>query len=270
MVLVLSYVLSFSTILHFVSFLPLLAKPEEPFCAFYHRFSTALAGISFGAAFFALWFRVYVVFYHHPLIKSSLNKCVRYLSKAAVVFLAIMIGVNLANFLSAPPYKTCSLGCLRVRDESQQALKWGMLIASAVLFQATLLFLFVFPLFMHRKKMITSGFQSTVVMPIVKRAFITALFCTLSNVIIGLYGIISNERFTYIRHIVYGINFIVSLVALICFSADWKERLCPCYLKDDNSRTRDPTIRGSHYHCSANVNSVSQGVKNQEVNSQSV
>ena len=216
-----------------------------------------MAGISFSAAFFALWFRIYIVFYKHPLIKQSLNKWVLILSKAAVVFLAVMVGVNLGNFLSAPAYTTCTYGCLRVKDDTHSAVKWGTLIASSVLSQATLLFLFVYPLILHRKNMLNSGFQSSTVMPIIKRAFVTAICCTISNIAIGLYGIAIDEKFTYIRHIVYGINFVISLIALICLSVDWKERLFPCYLiYKQRKQIRSPTMRNGHCHCNVQVYSI--------------
>ena len=227
-----------------------------------------MAAVSFTAAFFALWFRVFIIFYRHPLIKASLSKFVIVMSKAVVLFLVVMVGVNLFNFLTAPAYVTCPFGCMRVKDETQSALKWGMLVASVVLFQATLLFLFVYPLIMHRKNMINSGFQSKLVLPIIKRAFVTAIFCIISNIVIGFYGIASEEKFTYIRHIVYGINFVISLVALLCFSADWKERLFPCYLVHmQRNATRSPTLRsGSHYHCNIKINSIAGNMKDANAN----
>ena len=261
-VLVLSFVLCFSTLFHFVSLLPLIniehQPPREPFCVFYHRFTTIMAGISFSCACFALWFRVYAIFYRHPIVRASIGRKVRFLSKSAVVYFFLMASVNLAAFLSAPPYETVSIGCRRRRSGSHSAIKWGLLVTSLVLFQATLFFLLVYPLVRHRKKTINLGNESTKVMPIIKRAFFTALVCVLSNTFTGLFGIVSKETFTYMRHLVYGANFIITLFALICFSVDWKERLFPCYLNYvlEKYPHRQTRITGRNRSLN-NVNSIS-------------
>ena len=202
----------------------------ERYCEFYHRFSTTMAGILFGSAYFAIWFRVYVIFYRQPIIRNLLKKPVTILSKLAVVFIFIMIVLNLGMFLSAPAYKTTPLGCLRVSNEGRSALKWSTLATCTAICQITLLFLFVYPLLLHQRKMLGQGFQSNKVMPIIKRAVIITIVIIMSNLFIAIYGIVVNEKYTYIRHLVYGINFIITLIALVCFNADWKDRFFPCYL----------------------------------------
>ena len=257
-VLVLTFVLCASTLLHFVSLLPVFFVEVENYCEFYHRFSTTVAAISFGSAYFAIWLRVYVIFYRQPLIKDSLKKPVMILSKLAVVFIFIMIVFNLAMFLSAPAYETTPLGCLRVSDKGRSALKWGTLITSAAICLITLLFLFVYPLLLHRRKMLRQGFQSNKVMPIIKRAVIITIVIITSNLFTALYGIVVNEKYTYIRHLVYGINFIITLIALVCFNADWKDRFFPALHTAALKRQRTLRTSVSNFHKeSINMKTVS-------------
>lgn len=271
MVLILSYALCFSTLLHFISLLPLINIQEEPlqepFCLFYHRFSTTMAGVSFGCSCFALWFRVYAIFYRHPFIRSTMSWKVRFLSKSAVVYLLLAVVVNLFAFLSAPPYETDPVGCRRTRSSSHTAIKWGLLISTFALFQVTLFFLLVYPLVRHRKQTLSLGNESTNIIPIIKRGFFTALVCVLSNAFTALFGIVSKETFTYMRHLVYGTNFVICLIALICFSADWRERLSPCYLNHVlKNRIRNRST--NQYRISANVTTISKSYRVNYVGSQ--
>ena len=266
MVLVLSFVVCFSTLFHFVSLLPLIniehQPPREPFCVFYDQFTTIVAGISFGCACFALWFRVYAIFYRKPIVRSSTSRKICFLSKSAVVYLFFMIIVTLAVFLSSPPYETVSIGCRRRSSGNNSAIKWSLAIASFILFQATLFFLLVYPLVRHRKKSIHLGNESTKVMPIIKRAFFTALVCVLSNALAAFYGIVSKETLTYVRHVVYGVNLTVILIALICFSVDWKERLFPCYLNYVLKKHPHRHVMYKSHYCSSNhVNSINYSQK---------
>jgi len=209
----------------------------EPFCAVQQRITTICGIVTFGSVYFALWFRVFSLFYSNPVIKKESPLAVNWLSKATVVFLALMLVTNSIIFLSAPPYKTTQEGCLKLQSHDGNAVKWGLLVTSTVLFQATLLCLFVHPLCLHRKQMLHHGFDAKSVMPVIRRAFVTAAVCILSDTANAVFAIANMQSLNYIRHTAYGCNMFINMVALICSFADWRRRLFP-FLKPSGRLSR--------------------------------
>ncbi|CAK8682766.1 uncharacterized protein LOC143470602 [Clavelina lepadiformis] len=224
---ILIWVVSCFYLLYIVMEIPLIYVQEEPYCVINHRITTISAIIILTCVYFALWFRVYSIFYRHPVIKRGSSRSVRIISKLTVIILGVMFVVNSVTFLTSPPYITEEVGCVKLPDPGHTVVKWGLLVTSTVVFQVTLLGLFVYPLIMHRRNTLHHGFDSKLVMPAIKRAFVTASICIVSDVLNSIYAIANNESLTYIRHTVYGCNLAINLIALICSNADWKQRLFP-------------------------------------------
>ena len=206
---------------------PLIAPPRRHYCQVYHRIK--IVAFAFGLAFsyFALWYRVYTLFYRNTAMRKTISKFVQILTFLPFILLILMVICNLIVFLSASAYQNTNCGCMAVQEKEKNFNKWILLVLSAVAFQATLLFSFIYPLYLHRKKMLSRGIDHTSIIPIVKRAAVIAAICITSDLITSGFGIVYNGDAVYLNHVVISLNLLVNLMGVIMSFATWRRKLFP-------------------------------------------
>ena len=205
----------------------LVSPPGSPFCSIYHRIKIVMYALALFTAYFVLWFRIYTVFYKNKVTQKKMGKTQQYLNYSALPLLCIMIIANLASFLTSPPYKNVSCGCIRVQSTEKGLVKWVILFAWITIFQVILLFSFIYPLCMHRKKMLVQGIDQTCIISVVKRAAIVTGACVLSDMINTAFAATYQGQTVYLNHVVFSSNLLTHFTATILSFATWKEMLFP-------------------------------------------
>ncbi|XP_076824764.1 uncharacterized protein LOC143470483 [Clavelina lepadiformis] len=248
--------LVFVTVISFLMYMlvemPLFWGVESPYCMHYHRTKIVCTAVGLFSVYFALWYRVYTVFYLNPLLRSTTSKPARVLNRLTLVFLFFMTIVNMTVFLVSPLYQTTPVGCLKVQSKKGASVKWGLLVSTTITFQLLLLYSLIYPLNVHRKKMHDRGLEGKTTFPLIKRAAITAGVVILSDTLNAVYALVNKQDIVYIRHIVYGTNMLINLLALLFSFTDWRERIFPWKTASDaderqitsfSSKSSRPTTR---------------------------
>ena len=174
-------------------------------------------------------------------MKQSVSKTLQVLNVFTLVFEFLMVGSNLFLFLSAPAYTNMPCACQAVQAKENNLVKWAVLVACTTAFQFTLLFTFIYPLHLHRKKMLNCQTDQRSIIPVVKRASVVAGVCVVSDLLNSGFAIAYKGETVYINHIVFSCNLIVNLMGVIFTFANWREKLLPCRKKKDHKETSTKT-----------------------------
>ena len=209
--------------------IPLFIPPTLLFCNVYDRIKTICYAGAIFCAYFALWYRIHSVFYSNSVMKQSISKLLQFIDIITIILLILMVGVNLFVFLSAPAYFNMPCACRDVQSNENNLVKWTILVACTTAFQFTLLFTFIYPLHLHRKKMLNCQIdQRSIIIPVVKRALAVAGVCVASDWLNFTFAIAYEEETVYVHHIVHGCNLIVNIMGVFLSFANWREKLFPC------------------------------------------
>ena len=184
-------------------------------------------GLSAICVYGALWFRIYTVFYKEAKTKKNTSKLLKYINFSAMPLLFLLVIANLVSLLITPPYISVGCGCTQLQSEEENLFNWALVAGCSVLLQLILLFSFSYPLYLHRKKMLSRGFDHKSVIPIVKRAAIVAAICILTDLLSFLFATLYHGPTLHLHHTVYGCDLLVNLAGTIFVFADWREKLFP-------------------------------------------
>ena len=217
--------------------IPLLVPPNDLFCKIYNQIKTFYYGGAGFCAYFALWYRIDSVFYRNSIVRQSISKPLQVLNYTAITFIVLMVGINLSIFLFDPANLILSVpcACQAVSSNKNNFIKWILLAASAIASQFILLFTFIYPLYLHRKKMLNRQTDQRSIIPVIKRASVVAGVCIVSDLLSFVYSVFSGAKTLYIHHVVYSCNLIVNLTGVVFTFANWREKLLPC--KKSNIQT---------------------------------
>ena len=160
-------------------------------------------------------------------MKKNVSKVLLFVNVSALPFLFLMIISNLFLFLSAPAYTSAGCGCKPEQSTESNTIKWIVLFSCTTAFQAILLFSFVYPLCMHRKKMLDDGVDHKFILSVVKRAAIVAGFCIACDLLNSVFAIVYSGQTVYVNNIVFSSTLIVNVVGVIASFADWRKKLFP-------------------------------------------
>ncbi|CAK8683047.1 unnamed protein product [Clavelina lepadiformis] len=214
-----------------VSELPLLTAQQAPFCEIQSKVKTACGALLYAFVYFSLWLRIYKLFYSNKCTMTVTNGVSRFLSRAALLIFLTSVVVAAWKFLSAPPYQTTINGCIKLKSQQVTSLKWGFLLGTTVTFEILLLYLLVYPLILHRRRMEIHGFDVAKIIPLIRKAFIVSLICIISDGATVLFAMVTEQPHGYLRHIVYGCNMLTNLLASLYSFSHWKDRLWPWNLR---------------------------------------
>ena len=210
--------------------IPLLVPPNDLFCKIYNQIKTVYYGGADFCAYFALWYRIHSVFYRNSVMKQSISKPLQVLNYAAITFIALMAVINLSIFLFAPANSIISAPCTcrALSVSGSKLVKWILLVTSTMTFQIILLFIFIYPLHLHRKKMLNHQTHQSSIILVVKRALAVAGVCIVSDLLGFVFSVFAESRTLYIHHIVYSSNLIVNITGVAFTFTNWREKLLPC------------------------------------------
>ena len=223
--------------------IPLLVPPNDLFCKIYNQIRIVCYGGAIFCAYFALWYRIHSIFYRNSIMKQSISKPLQVLNYTAITFIVLMVGINLSIFLFAPASSIISAPCTcrAVSSNGNNLIKWIVLVASTIAFQIILLFTFIYPLHLHRKKMLNRQTDQRHIIPVVKRALAVAGICIVSDLLGFVFSVFARGRTLYIHHIVYSSNLIVNITGVVFTFVNWREKLLPCKKSNIQSETSSKT-----------------------------
>ena len=183
---------------------------------------------------------------------------------SGLFFLVLMVICGVVLFLTSPGYtalKGC--GCVRRMPQDTKVIpnttRWIYLVAGGVIFHSVLLFSFVYPLYLHRKKMLrVGGNDRQSVFNDVKRATIAEIVNVTSDVAAFMTLVKLNSLTVFVHHCVFSVNLLINLTANIMSFANWKDRLFPFFknlhhVKGSNSEPNQ--IQATSSYTSQNVRS---------------
>jgi len=234
-----------SVLMYMTVELPLMWEMQEPFCFFYHVTKIMCTTSGLFTVYFTLWYRVHTLFYMNPLLRQTTSKLAQVLNKLTVVLLICMTVANAVAFITSPLYVTTPIGCMKVQKTKDTKLKWGLLVSTTILFQILLLFSLIYPLNLHRKRMMDRGMNTMSTKPIIKRAAIVAIVCIASDATNAIYALTNKEKIVYVRHVVYGSNMLINMLSVLLSFSDWKVRLFPWSSSVNGNGTRRPSVFSS-------------------------
>nr|XP_026693954.1 uncharacterized protein LOC113474971 [Ciona intestinalis] len=214
-------------LLYVVLELPLITRQHEPYCTIYEKTKVVCFGFSLMCIYSVLWLRMLKAFYLKPATGENLGKSLRFFSQVTFALLVAMTVIDTSIFLTASPYRTTALGCVKSTKSSRSVAKWIALIVTTTLCQGCLLFYFIYPLYVHRKRMGRHGIHSKSVLPLIKRLVAVLMMCIAANIVGYTFIAIYKSPTVYVTNIVLGSNLVFHLVALVYLFQDWKQRLNP-------------------------------------------
>ena len=214
-------------IIHMAIKIPLIFPPFPHFCSVYHRIKIISFALATICCYFTLWYRVFTVFYKNKSMRKNISKILHVVVLLPFILLFLMVVTNLTIFLSGPAQENIDCGCRAVQEKTQHTLKWAILVFWIISFQGTLLFSFIYPLYLHRKKMISRGLDHELIISVVKRAAIVAVVCVVSDLMNSAFAIMYKGETVYLNHIVISTNLLINLMGALMSFSNWKEKMFP-------------------------------------------
>ena len=211
--------------------LPLLVPPTQHFCNILYWIKTIAYAGAVSCAYFALWYRIYSIFYRNSIIKQSISKPLQVLNYMTVVLMVMMGGIVLAISFSSPAYSSMPCACRAMHSNENNVVFWIILVTCTTSFQFALLFTFTYPLYLHHKNMLNLQNDQKSIILVVKRASVVAGVCVVSDLLNFGFGVAYIGETVYINHVVYSCNLIVNLMGVVFTFTNWKEKLLPCRKK---------------------------------------
>ena len=224
-------------LLYVGSEISLLAPLTDIHCFIYQRFRIVVFALSLFSAYFVLWLRVFTVFYQNELTKDSIGKGWQILNFSALPLLIVMLGTNLAIFLTTPSYRVGPCGCMPVQSTESALFKWVVLMIWTTTFQIILLLSFIYPLCKHKKKLLSRGLDHKPIIAVVQRAAIVAGVCILSDALNTTFAVLYQVNTVYITHIVFSLNLIINLMGVFFSFKTWKDMMFPFRKEFERSTT---------------------------------
>lgn len=207
---------------------PLIAlPPPDQFCPVYHRIKQICYGVCLVSVYLTLWFRVFTAFYWDKVSKKSTSSCARFFNFFAIAFLVTITISNYIVFLSGPAYVTQAYGCAPVVATKSDRLKWIILGATTIVCQLIMLASLIYPLYLHRNKMLDRGCNTKTVIPLIKRSALMTGLCIASDLVTSVFATSYKSHTVYINHVVFSTNLLVNITCVICSFSDHREKLFP-------------------------------------------
>ncbi|CAK8691022.1 unnamed protein product [Clavelina lepadiformis] len=174
--------------------------------------------------------------YSDPMCSLSIiNTFTLVAGLAVLTYIAIQLPLIVPpSEIFCPVYHTEATGCTPSPNNESSDGKWYALLTMTMCFQILLLVSILMPLHMHKRRMLHQGYNSDAMLPVIKRAAITASVCIVSDIANLVFSTTYYNKTVYINHMVYSGNLMINYVALICSAANWKEKVMPCLQMQEN------------------------------------
>ena len=183
--------------------------------------------------YLVLWLRQYK-FYHCPVYQHLINKPVRFFSGAVIVIMAVANIVTITVYVAARKYHRSNRGCVLLWSSIWTKLPGVLLFLFSISFQLILLGLLLYPLYKHRLINSTKNMNQIEVIRRVTGATIAAVVGSGAVAILSITVLSGN--YGALRQVVYGVDMMITLFAVLLSFRDWRIRLWPCTRKWDGVR----------------------------------
>lgn len=225
-----------------LNFRYLLGRHSDSGCQFALKTNESTYWVSTTCVYLTLWMRQRV-FYHDPRLKHLSTKFIRGLSwSSAIIFVLAAYG-SLALFLFGVEYVGTPYGCIPVEGTIANV-RWIVLIVQ-ISFQVIFLGLFIYPLLKHQQDMSRANIeQGNPVINLVKRVTIMAVICVVAYLIsaIAAYFLQYDTR----RLLLSNFNIIINITTSILTFKDWKMRVMPWRMKQENKEMTTMPASATH------------------------
>ena len=159
-------------------------------------------------------------------MRKYLSKALRFVNMAVMPLVLISGIAILSKFLSSPDVHV-GCGCNSSLTKESNIQNWMLVVTGSVLFQFLLLFCFVYPLYLHLKKMLATGFNDKFIITIVKRASVASAVCILTSFFDFAFGAFYYDQTLYVDYAVHTLTLVVNLIAVILSFANWRDKVFP-------------------------------------------
>ena len=187
--------------------------------------------------YLVLWLRQRK-FYRTPAMLHLSNKIIRFFSRSVIIIMAIASVLTISLYVATRGYQSSGRGCIvqwsSIRTKVRE-LPGLLQFIFTTLFQVILLGLFIYPLQKHRvamKSVVSSGPNKEI--DVIKRITIATLVAMITDGVAGLIALFAfANSFEVLDHLVYDVDMLVNLLAIICSFADWRTQMAPFLVKQD-------------------------------------
>ncbi|XP_002124285.2 uncharacterized protein LOC100182603 [Ciona intestinalis] len=230
---VLSILGGFSVLSFNVVQMPFVVRLPMGYCPVYECLRVIFFGLGILSTYGVFWVRMLTTFYLDPVLKENIGRWLHIFSRVTFVVLLIGAAASTGLFLSPLRYRWNPTGCA-VDETIDVGTKWGIVALTTFVCQASLLFYFIYPIYMHRRRMLTEGIEQNNAMPLVKQLAITMAVCVAVNVICYSVVIVYKSPMVFLSHLALNVNLLVHLCALLYSFTDWKRVMTPtCFFETD-------------------------------------
>nr|XP_018666976.1 uncharacterized protein LOC108949417 [Ciona intestinalis] len=232
--------------------IPMISSIYEPYCYYYEKVLVVTFGLAVMSTYLVLWLRMLSAFYMNPVVSSNIPKKLRYFAFGTCAVIQVMIAVYIGVFLATQPYKTFEKGCLKVGSFGTGIIKWAIVGTTTALGQGCLLFYFIYPLYMHRRNMLSSGINEKSTIPLIKRLALMMTICVVVSFLCYLILIVHTTKYTYVKHILLSIIVLVHLLTAYSQTFPmWIGYVAPCLKKYLRTSDANSTSQARTSHTSA-------------------
>ncbi|XP_076813919.1 uncharacterized protein LOC143460335 [Clavelina lepadiformis] len=205
--------------------------------------------------YLVLWLRQRK-FYGTPAMLHLSNKIIRFFSRSVIIIMAIANVLTITLYVATRGYQSSGRGCRLEWSSIWTKLPGLLQFIFTTLFQVILLGLFIYPLYKHRvaMKSVVSNSPNNEI-KVIKRVTLATVVAVVTDGLAGLVALVAfSKSFGALRQLIYDVDMLVNLLAIICSFADWRTRLAPFLVKQekivgtvkrkliDNQRTEVTTV----------------------------
>ncbi|XP_076813931.1 uncharacterized protein LOC143460344 [Clavelina lepadiformis] len=205
-----------------------LGQSSSTICDPIRKSKGVLLCVSFSSLYLVLWIRQRML-YRTPTMLHLSNKIIQFFS-SSVVALVVMSGVfTLLLYMFTRGYQSTVSGCDLQWSSIWIGLPSLLLAIFTLLFQVMLLGLLIYPLYKHRvamKSVVSNCLNKEI--EVIKRVTLATFVAAVTDGIVGLinlgiFGLLSGIGY----QLIYDVDILVNLLAVICSFADWRTRMAP-------------------------------------------
>ncbi|XP_076813927.1 uncharacterized protein LOC143460343 isoform X1 [Clavelina lepadiformis] len=205
-----------------------LGQSSSTICDPIAKFQAAFLCAVFTCIYLVLWLRQRK-FYRTPAMLHLSNKIIQFFSSSVIALVVMSTLIALLLYMFTRGYHSTVSGC-----DLQWNSIWTMLPALlvallTVLFQVMLLGLLIYPLHKHRvamKSVVSNCLHKEI--QVIKRVTLATFVAAVTD---GIVGLITSGIFVSLSHIaqqvIYDVDVLVNILAVICSFADWRTRMAP-------------------------------------------
>ena len=181
---------------------------------------------SISPLYLVIWMRQRM--FYVSVMGRFFNKFVKILSSSVVVIMFIGDVVGISLFLGTRGYVSRSTGCVVGYSHVHRKFPGAFMLGCTVTFQAILLFLFLYPLVLHKKEAKKFNIKYSNLWDAMKRTFILTSIIVLFDILAAVVSVIVFDHVISIYfQLIYDISLLAACFCVIAAFNDWKRRLFP-------------------------------------------